>query len=146
MDYITLQNKDSLELIDEVIKDLPADALARDVSRRDASGTHQALQAGNDISYISAVKDYGLDHLKERIWETLGFINVYLVRLDEEPNFNSPIVMKKGASLFEVAQKIGPDFAEERTHAKIWAIGSKFPGQEVSLSLQALDGMQVRFI
>ncbi|OGM14503.1 hypothetical protein A3A76_05890 [Candidatus Woesebacteria bacterium RIFCSPLOWO2_01_FULL_39_23] len=34
------------KLIDEVIKDLPADALARDVSRRDASGTHQALQAG----------------------------------------------------------------------------------------------------
>ncbi|OGM36457.1 hypothetical protein A3E41_02960, partial [Candidatus Woesebacteria bacterium RIFCSPHIGHO2_12_FULL_38_9] len=44
-------NKEIIMQPNDNVTYLPADALARDVSRSDASGTHQALQAGNDISY-----------------------------------------------------------------------------------------------
>jgi len=99
-----------------------------------------------DILYISAEKKKNLDLLKELIWEKLGLIRVFLVRKDEEPNFNSPIIMKSGQILKDVTKSIGEEFAEEKTKAKIWNKGAKFPSQEVSLNRQIEDGMQIRFI
>ncbi len=54
--------------------------------------------------------------------------------------------MKNGKTLSEIAEEIGTEFAEDKKKAKIWGSGAKFPGQEVSLSTPALDGMQVRFV
>jgi uncharacterized protein len=100
----------------------------------------------NDTSYISAENETGLNELKEKIWETLKFITVYLVRLDEESSNKNPIVVKNGKTLLDIAEEVGTDFAESKKRAKIWGSSAKFPGQEVSLSTYALDGMQVRFI
>jgi hypothetical protein len=96
--------------------------------------------------YISADKNIGLEALREKIWEILGFVKVYLVKPGEEPNFNNPVVMHKGDSLKEVAEDIGPDFAEEHKKARIWGTGAKFPGQEVSMSTKILENMQICFI
>ena len=95
---------------------------------------------------ISADKGTGLNELKEKIWETLEFITVYLVRADEEPSDKNHIVVKNGKTLFDIAGEIGTEFAENKKRAKIWGPSAKFPGQEVSLSTYALNGMQVRFI
>lgn len=96
--------------------------------------------------YISAEKNINLDKLKEKIWETLEFITVFLVRRDEPPSENNPIVVNKGKTLLDIAEEIGTDFAENKKRAKIWGKVAKFPGQEVSLSTPAQDGIQVRFI
>ncbi|OGM72128.1 hypothetical protein A3H19_05555, partial [Candidatus Woesebacteria bacterium RIFCSPLOWO2_12_FULL_39_9] len=95
---------------------------------------------------ISAEKGIRLEELKEKIWEILGFVRVYLVRSAQEPDFNHPLVVKKGMTLSRVANKIGTEFAEDKKRAKIWGPGAKFPGQEVSLSTQIQERMQVRFI
>lgn len=95
---------------------------------------------------ISAEKSVGLDQLREVIWKKLNFARVYLVRPNEEPNFNNPIVMKSNQILYDVLQKLGTEFQKKYKKAKIWGTGSKFPGQEVSLSTQVVDGMQIRFI
>jgi small GTP-binding protein len=99
----------------------------------------------NEI-YISAKENTGTKKLKRMIWNTLELTRIYLVRRSEKPSKNSPITMRKGQTLKEVAEKIGSEFAEDITRAKIWGAGAKFPGQEVSLSKKILDGMQVRFI
>ena len=95
---------------------------------------------------ISAESGTRLEELKEKIWKSLDFLTVYLVHPDEEPGENKPIVVKNGKTLSEIAEEIGTEFAEDKKKAKIWAAGAKFPGQEVSLSTPALDGMQVRFV
>ena len=95
---------------------------------------------------ISAEKSIGLEELKKIIWEKLEFVSVFLVRPTEEPDFNHPIVMKKGQTLISVAEKIGSDFVQDKKKAKIWGTDAKFPGQEVSLSTKVAEGMQVRFI
>lgn len=100
----------------------------------------------DNLIYISAENDKNLDNLREQIYKKLKFIRVYLVRKDEEPGLNNPIVMKKGDTLSDVAKSIGEEFAEEHDRAKIWGNGAKFPGQEVSITTEALEGMQVRFI
>jgi len=98
-----------------------------------------------DLS-ISAEKNINLDRLRELIWKKMEFIQLFLVRPDDEPSYNHPIIMKEGQTLLAAAEKIGSDFAEDKKMAKIWGMGAKFPGQEVSLTTKIAEGMQVRFI
>ncbi len=103
-------------------------------------------QEKENLLYISAQEGKNLNKLRELIWEKLGLIRVYLVRREEEPHFNSPIIMKSGQTLNDVAKEIGEEFAEGKTSARIWNHGAKFPSQEVSLNRKIEDGMQIRFI
>ena len=100
----------------------------------------------NGMIFISAEKNINLEELKDTIWEKLNFLRVYLVRPDDEPSFDNPIVMKSNDTLMDVAEKIGTEFAEGKKGAKIWGEGAKHPGQEVSLTRQVLDKMQIRFV
>ena len=95
---------------------------------------------------ISAENGVGLNELKENIWETLKLVKVYLVRPDDKPNLEHPIIMKNTETLKDIALKIGSEFAEGKRLAKIWGTGAHFPGQEVSLNIPVREGMQVRFI
>jgi ribosome-interacting GTPase 1 len=95
---------------------------------------------------ISSKKGINIDELKELIWEKLELVRVYLIKEKEKPNRNNPLIMKRGQTLADVARKIGEEFAEEKEKAIIWGKGSKFPGQEISLSTKIQEGMMVRFI
>lgn len=95
---------------------------------------------------ISAEKGIGIENLIDEIWKKLKFVTVYLVEKDIDPNFDNPIIMKSGETLFDVAEKIGSDFAGTKKMAKIWGSSAKFPGQDVSLTTEIAEGMQIRFI
>lgn len=101
---------------------------------------------GTEILMISAEKGTGLDVLRKRMWEKLGLIRIYLVRAGEEPSFKNPMIMREGDNLRRVAEKIGSEFAEDKTRARVWGEGAKFAGQEVSLKTEVKEGMMVRFI
>ena len=100
----------------------------------------------SDLLYISAEKRIGIEKFKETIWEYLKLVTVYLVGRDDKPNFDNPTIMKEGDTLLSVAEKIGSEFLEGKTIAKIWGNGAKFPGQEMPLKTKVQDGMQVRFL
>lgn len=103
-------------------------------------------QSAENILYISAEKGPGVDELIKAIWDKLQFARVYLVRGDEEPGFNNPMVVRLGESLRDVAGRIGVEFLEGKTAGKIWGAGAKFPAQEVSLATLVQEGMMVRFV
>lgn len=79
---------------------------------------------------ISVKENKGIEELKEKIWEKLNLIRVFLKPKDGPPDFNRPLIVKKGVSLKEIAEKLG--FLDVKS-AKIFGPGAKFPGQEVSL-------------
>ncbi|RJR30367.1 GTP-binding protein [Candidatus Microgenomates bacterium] len=101
-------------------------------------------QPGN--IYLSADKQEGLESFRQSVWNYLGFVTIYLVRAEEKPGTNNPMIMKRGDTLRHVADKIGSEFARDKTKARIWGEGAKFPGQEVSLRTLAKDNMQIRFV
>ena len=119
-------------------------------SRQAKSGTvwNLAKRGGQQLTviYVSAKTRTGLSKLREEIWNKLKFVKVYLVRGEEKPSKNNPLIMKSGQTLGQVAEKIGNEFVEDKIGAKIWGPGSKFPGQKVSLKTAVVEGMQVRFI
>jgi len=106
----------------------------------------QATQHTSHTINISAENEVNLESFKEEIWNRLNFVRIFLVKLDEEPSFDNPVVVPSGKTLSDVALEIGPNFLEEKKKAKIWGTGAKYSGQEVSLSTVVKDGMQIRFI
>lgn len=146
---ITIKEKLSIDrLIDSLSLSrvyIPAIFVVNKVDLKSSEDSTKSDNGYNSI-FISAEKGTGLDELKEDIWKKLQLLRVYLVRPQEEPSFENPIVMRKGESLQEAMEKLGSDFAENKKKAIIWGNGSKFPGQEVSLTTQVQEGMQVRFI
>lgn len=95
---------------------------------------------------ISAQDEKGIDILLEAIWQKLRLINVYLVKPDEEPSLRNPMIAKDSQTLYDIAYKIGEEFANKVKSAIIWGSGAKFSGQQVSLNTKVQDGMMVRFV
>lgn len=95
---------------------------------------------------ISAETGVGLEELKEKIWEKLELIRVYLRRPGKTPDYNDPMILRQGSSLSDVLQKIGVGFAKDKSGAKVWGPGAKFPGQKVSLDARVRDEMEVLFM
>jgi small GTP-binding protein len=118
------------------------------INKIDTTHTLQGtnLQGGYSYIQISADKGTNVEKLKEEIWKKLEFVRIYLVRRNEKPNKNNPLIMKKGNKLKDVAKIIGDEFSQKNKRATIWGTGAKYPGQEVSLSKEVKEGMQVRFI
>jgi len=144
---VTLRERLSMEtLIDAFSRNriyIPSISVINKVDTLEEIST---LDLGDEILPISAEENLGLEELKETVWKSLGFIRVYLVKIDEEPNDRNPIVMKLGDTLTDLVEKLGSDFSENKTKAKIWGPGAKFPGQIVSLTKVIEEGMMVRFL
>ncbi len=114
----------------------------------------------DDVLAISAENGLGLRELREKIWETLGLIRVYL----RDPKKSSsghprggssktepmimakPAIMRRGDTLQDLLDLLGPDVAIGKTEAKIWGVGARFEGQTVSFGLKVQDGMEVTFV
>lgn len=144
---VTLKEKVSLDRLFDAFSEnrvyVPAIFVINKVDQK--SKTSSSVNIPQPVN-ISAEKGTGIQELIDKIWESLRFVTVYLVHPDEELNYESPIVIKDGDTLKDVAQKISPDFAERMKLVKIWGPGSKFPGQEVSFSTKVTGGMQIRFL
>ena len=100
---ITLKEKLTIdELIDSFSKSrvyIPAIYLLNKADKDEAKNTKADIQ-------ISAKGEKNIEELKNLIFEKLNFVTVYLVKEDEEPNTNDPIIMKRGDTLKTVAKKI----------------------------------------
>jgi len=103
----------------------------------------KTINKNNEI-LISAEKEIGLDDLKKQIWQKLKLIRVYLKPKGEEPDFDSPLIMREGQRVEDVAQKT---FPEERKFNQIllWGPSARFPAQQVSLTHQLQDGDVLNF-
>lgn len=133
----------SIRVLNKADIDPGSESEVTSVRHPDAIGGY--LPASGPVQ-ISAEHDKNLDKLREAIWDKLDLTRVFLVRRDQEPSEDNPIITNKNITLKQLAQKIGPEFAKEKSKAKIWGNGAKFEGQTVSLKQRIEDGMYVRFI
>ena len=83
---------------------------------------------------IAAVKNIGIDALKENIYNTLKFIRVYLKPQGSKADLIEPMVVKKGTDVEAICNNIHRDFTRNFRYARVWGPSSKFPGQKVGLN------------
>lgn len=94
---------------------------------------------------VSGLKGTNLDRLKERIWDKLDLIRVYLKKMGKEPDMEEPLIMKEGSTIEDVGRKIHREFLKGFRYARIWGPTAKFGGQKVGLKTALKDRDIVEF-
>jgi small GTP-binding protein len=88
---------------------------------------------------VSADTGINIDVLKEAIYQRLGFIRVYMRPKGGETDFREPLIIKKGATVQDVCNKIHRNMAKNFRYGLVWGKSAKFAGQKVGLEHNLVD-------
>ncbi len=87
---------------------------------------------------ISCEQKKGLEEFKLKVWEKLGLLRIYLKPVGKEADMEQPLVMRKGATVADIARKINRKWEGDIKYAKVWG-SSKFPGQALGADYRLKD-------
>ena len=98
-----------------------------------------------DFDGLEYINIYSLDSLDKeevgrKIFESSGMIRVYTKEPNEDNPSNKPLVVKKGTTAIEVAEKIHKDLARLFKYARVWGKSVNYPGEKVGAKHVLEDG------
>lgn len=93
----------------------------------------------NNFIAISADSAINIDVLKEVIYQRLEFIRVYMRPKGHEADFKEPLIIKNGATVEDVCNKIHRNMAKNFRYGLVWGKSAKFAGQKVGLDHKVAD-------
>jgi len=114
------------------------------VDRKFAEGVRKNL--GVPSVEISADKGTGLDELKEAVYSRLRFIRLYMKPRFGEADMKEPMILREGATVADVCDRIHRNARSEFRHAFVWGKSAKFPGQKVGIDHVLQDGDIVNIV
>ncbi len=92
-----------------------------------------------DFIPVSADSNLNIEALKEQIYRRLDFIRIYLRPKGREADYVEPLIVKNGASVRDVCDKLHREMRRELRYAQIWGKSAKFGGQRVGLAHSLKD-------
>jgi len=98
-----------------------------------------------DPLFISAEEGNGIQKVKQRIFDELDFIRIFL-RPQGEKADDEPMVLKKESTVKDVCKKLHSDFIENFRYARVWGPTAKFPKQKVGMDHELAEGDTIRII
>ena len=93
-----------------------------------------------DAVTISAAAGINIEALREKVYNELRFIRIYMKPQGASPDMNNPLVMKTDSTVADVCSTIHRDFVTNFRYARIWGKSVKYGGQRVGLSHVLTDG------
>lgn len=110
------------------------------LTEKEIQNTIREIQKnGWQVIPVSAKNGTGLNELKNMIFETLQLIRIYMKPQGKKPDFNEPLILRKGDTVEEVCKHIHRDFKHRFRYAQVWGKSVKYPGQKVGLDHQLED-------
>jgi len=97
-------------------------------------------QAGWKVIGISAEYGTGLNKLKEVIFEELKLIRIYMKPIGLKPDFNEPLILRKGDTVEDACKQLHRDFKEKFRYANVSGPSAKHDVQKVGLDHILHDG------
>ncbi len=91
---------------------------------------HEAIGADLPLHRIAAAHGAGLEELRGALYRLLDVLRVYAKEPGKKPDMARPFVMKRGATVHDLAMIIHKDIAASFKYARIWG-SAKFDGQQV---------------
>lgn len=91
------------------------------------------------IVTVSCLKNFGLEKLGETLFKTLNLIRVYTKEPNQKEPSKKPFILKKGATVYDLAKNIHSDFSKKFAFAKVWANRLVFSPQKVGASFVLED-------
>ena len=77
--------------------------------------------------------------MKERIYNELQFIRIYLRPKGGETDFKEPLIVRKGNTVADVCNKLHRNMKKDFRFGLVWGKSVKFGGQRVSLNHVLID-------
>ncbi len=99
-----------------------------------------------DAVPISAAVGINMDVLKEKIYNELGFMRIYMKPPGASPDMDNPLVIRRGSTITNVCSTIHRDFIDRFRYARIWGKSVKYGGQRVGLSHVLKEGDVLSFV
>ena len=109
--------------------DLVDDAFVKKVSKK----------IKTDVIPTSADSNKNINQLKERIYNELQFIRVYLRPKGGETDFKEPLIVRKGNTVMDVCNKLHRNLKKDFRFGLVWGKSVKFGGQRVGLNHVLID-------
>ncbi len=122
----------------------PAIIIANKIDLEGSDARLQLLKARianeSPLIAVSCEKQLGLEGLGEIVFRTLGIIRVYTKEPNRKEYSRKPFILRKGATIYDLAKDIHSDFKERFYFAKVWSKRLIFSPQRVGATFALEDG------
>ena len=98
------------------------------------------------VTFISAEEEKGLDGLKERIWDTLGLIRIYMDKPGRGVDYEEPLIVSEGATVDDALEKLGGEFDDRFRFARITGDSAQHDEQQVGRDHELADEDVMRLV
>ncbi|MFB6304359.1 MAG: OBG GTPase family GTP-binding protein [Haloferacaceae archaeon] len=85
----------------------------------------------DEAVFISATEEKGLDALKERLWEELGLVRIYMDKPGRGVDYEEPLVLREGDTVDDALDELGGTFDERFRFARVSGPSAKHDEQQV---------------
>jgi ribosome-interacting GTPase 1 len=92
-----------------------------------------------DFVPVSAETNVNMQALREEIYRRLNFVRIYMRRRTGETDFDEPMVVRGGATIGDVCDRVHRGMKDEFRYAQVWGKSVKFGGQRVGMTHQLMD-------
>ncbi|MEM4781236.1 MAG: GTPase [Halalkalicoccus sp.] len=92
-----------------------------------------------EVTFISAEKEKGLDGLKEKIWRTLGLMRIYMDKPGRGIDYEEPLILEEGSDIEDAMEKLGGEFEERFRFARVSGPSAKHDEQQVGTDHELAD-------
>lgn len=122
----------------------PSVIVANKIDLENAEANLKLLEAyvGGKLPVIavSCKTGHGLEKLGETLFKMLDIIRVYTKEPNEREPSKKPFILRKGATVYDLAKNIHSDFKENFSYARVWAKRLTFSPQKVGSTFVLEDG------
>ncbi len=93
----------------------------------------------SEVVEVSANSDINIELLKEKIYQKLKFIRIYMRPKGGETDFKEPLIAREGDTVEDICNKLHRRMKREFRYGLVWGKSVKFGGQRVGLNHILLD-------
>jgi small GTP-binding protein len=93
----------------------------------------------SEVIEVSANSDINIELLKEKIYERLKFIRIYMRPKGGETDFIEPLIAREGDTVEDICNKLHRRMKRAFRYGLVWGKSVKFGGQRVGLTHILLD-------
>ena len=93
----------------------------------------------SDVIEVSANSDMNIEILKEKIYQKLKFIRIYMRPKGGETDFKEPLIAREGDTVEDICNKLHRRLRREFRYGLVWGKSVKFGGQRVGLNHILID-------
>lgn len=131
--------KERLKSIEEIV-DVFAPNRVYIPSLKVVNKVDQKQIKADDFIPVSALENKNINELKEKIWNKLKLIRVYLKSSkSNQADFEEPLILHQGDTVLDAAKEISLELSQKVDNALLWGDNAKFPGQIVPLNYKLKD-------